>query len=236
MWLVQDGALGESALPGVGMVQRRVQVSSCADFGSSGSCKGNAIKGCTVGGNVESAIEITDDCTQNRIEGNSIASNGKGLNIHGKGNYVAANVVVGNTDNYDFSQGNQLNILLGEIPESLDWACSVKLAGSLTCTGTGVNGITVNADNVTINLAGCAMSGPCDNSGSGIYQSPVFANLVVLDGMVVNWRGEYSAGVYAASSGSRISGIQAATALGRSPTRRLARARGTTFRFDPAIP
>ena len=37
-----------------------------------------------------------------------------------KGNYVANNTVKGNTDNYDFVSGNHLNLLLSEIPESIE--------------------------------------------------------------------------------------------------------------------
>lgn len=117
-----------------------------------------------------------------RVYGNSIIRNnrvtgcGKGLHFTGSGALADGNLVFDNTDNYDFAAGNQLNLLLSQIPESLDWPCSVKLAGSLTTAQTGVNGIMVNANDVFIDLAGHTLSGPGATSKSGIYQSDARSN------------------------------------------------------------
>ena len=54
---------------------------------------------------------------------------------------------------YFLSVSNFLNILLCEIPESIDWPAQVTLAGSLTGVA-GFDGITVNAAGVSIDLAG----------------------------------------------------------------------------------
>jgi len=129
-------------------------------YGSSGSCKGNTIKGCNLEGNVESGIEISADCKQNRIEGNSVAANGKGLEIYGSGNYVADNVVAGNTDNYDFSQGQPIEHSVGRDTGNPGLGLLVKFAGSLKCAEAEKDGITVNANNVTIDLAGHDSSDP----------------------------------------------------------------------------
>ncbi len=147
-----------------------------------------------------------------QVIGNTVRNNtGFGIRLTGTNSWVTDNIVVGTSDNYDFALGNQLNLLLSQIPETLDWPCSVKLAGTLTCTETGANGITVNANDITIDLAGHTLIGSGANSGHGIYQSSSCRNLTVLNGKAVDWRGSGLAGVYAAGSSARIQGVQAAT-------------------------
>jgi len=155
----------------------------------------------------------------NRIESNSSTDNERGLDVDGDDNYVADNTVRGNTDNYDIASGNQLNILLCEVPENIDWPASVKFAGTLICTSTTTNGITVNADNVTIDMAGHALTGPgggLDVSiNKGIYQAirttgPLmgwyYINLRVHNGKVDQW----TTGVDAPGDNNQLDHIQAA--------------------------
>ncbi len=150
------------------------------------------------------------------IKDNSIINNGIGIqtyedtfmNVYSRNNIIEDNVVKGNSNNYDFVVGNQLNILLCEIPETLDWPCSVKLAGSLICTNTAANGITVNADNVTIDMAGHTLTGPGAAGGNGIYQSSAYLNLKIFNGKVENWKGPGSAGVYANGFSTILSDLQ----------------------------
>jgi len=124
---------------------------------------------------------------------------------------VADNTVIDNADNYNLSVGNQLNLLLCQIPETLDWPCSTKLAGTLICPATGTNGITVNANDVTIDMAGHTLIGPGASSGSGIYQSDSYRNLTVRNGKVINWRGGFHGGIYADGDSAILSGLQAST-------------------------
>jgi parallel beta-helix repeat protein len=131
----------------------------------------------------------------NRIESNHVTNNDRGIDVDGAYNYVADNTVRGNTDNYDIAPGNQLNILLCEVPETIDWPASVKFAGTLVCTSTTTNGITVNADDVTIDMDGHALVGPGAFSQNGIYQSPARRNLRVHNGKAVQWRGSLTNGV-----------------------------------------
>jgi len=146
------------------------------------------------------------------VIGNTIVNNtGDGLRMTGSGSYVADNIVKGNRDNYNISAGNQLNLLLSQIPETLDWPCSVKLAGSLTCTETGTNGITVNSNDVTIDLAGHTLNGPGSSSGNGIFQNFWYRNLTVLNGKVTNWRGASAGGLHLLGYSARILGVQAVT-------------------------
>jgi len=103
----------------------------------------------------------------NRIERNHITDTDRGLDIDSAGNYIADNTVKANTDNYAIAAGNQLNILLCEVPETIEWPAMVKLAGTLTTNQTA---ITVDSDDVTIDLGGHSLIGdPCAAATYGIY-------------------------------------------------------------------
>ena len=198
------------------------------------------IEGCTVGASGDDGILVSSGCRvagnnctgsgsdgsgagihatgdDNHIEDNHVLNGQTGLKLDGAGNYVADNTVKGTADNYDLAVGNQLNLLLCEIPETLDWPCSVKLAGTLTCTQTETNGVVVNADDVTVDLDGHALIGPGENSGRGILQLPHYRSLTVLNGTVAHWRGYiamgggWASGVSAMGPGNRIVGVQAST-------------------------
>jgi parallel beta-helix repeat protein len=145
----------------------------------------------------------------NRIEGNNVTDNDRGIDIDGTKNYVAHNTVSGNTDNYDIAVGNHLNLLLCEIPETIDWPCSVKLAGSLVCADDINNGITINTNDVTIDLCGHALTGPGGEwSGHGIYQPSSCRNLTVINGKMVNWSGGDSSGISARGDSCQIQSVQ----------------------------
>jgi hypothetical protein len=75
------------------------------------------------------------------------------------------------------------------------------LTGNLTSTGS--NGITVNADNVTIDLMGFALSGPATNSYTGVIISG--NNVEVRNGTVTGWQ----TGISSGSTGSRAIGVRA---------------------------
>jgi parallel beta-helix repeat protein len=155
-----------------------IQVSSdCAVVGN--TCDGNSFLGDGAG--------ILATSSDNRIEGNHATRNTRGIDINGIGNYIAANTVRDNGDNYDIVAGNQLNLLLGELPESIDWPASVKLAGTLTGES-GSAGITINADDVTIDLDGHALIG-VPGSLEGIAVPTTRYNITIRDGVVRNWGG-----------------------------------------------
>jgi parallel beta-helix repeat protein len=145
----------------------------------------------------------------NRIESNSLTGNGRGLMVVGVDNYVADNTVRGNTYNYVIVPGNQLNILLCEVPETIAWPASVTFAGTLVCTATNANGITVNADDVTIDMAGHTLTGPGANAGTGIYQADARRNLRVHNGKIVGWSRSGGVGVYAFGKNNQLDHIQA---------------------------
>jgi parallel beta-helix repeat protein len=168
---------------------------------------GCTIERCTVSRNDGDGIQVVNDCSierctidsnlsgsgihvmgnDNAIERNTVTDCAKGLEIGGANNLVERNTVRNNTDNYDFAAGNMLNILLCQVPESIDWPASVRFAGTLTCSVTTTNAITVSSDNVTIDLGGHALIGPGDPCGNGIYQEPGCMNMTIRNGHVQNW-------------------------------------------------
>ncbi|MBN1268691.1 MAG: right-handed parallel beta-helix repeat-containing protein [Kiritimatiellae bacterium] len=233
---VSGCAASENAGPGI-TVGGRGLVSECTVYwnGTNGVLTGQGVvvANCAVGYNYGDGIVVDGDChvrdnncqyngmddsnganihalgNGNRIEGNQLSGADRGLDVDGTGNYVADNTVRGNTDNYDFADGNELNLLLCEMPENLDWPCSVRLAGTLVCSQDLTTGITVNAHDVSIDLAGHALVGPGLNSAYGIYQGAGLRNLRVLNGQVVCWRGSTQGGLYAGGVCSDVSDLVA---------------------------
>jgi parallel beta-helix repeat protein len=191
---------------------------------------GSAIDGCAASYNTGDGIQVSYDCrvtgnacagngtagihvtgSDNRIEGNSATDNGLGLDIDAANNYVAENTVRGNADNYAIAAGNQLNLLLSQIPETIDWPAMVKLAGTLTCSQTDTNGIAVKANDVTIDLGGHTLIGPGASSGYGIFQGSDYRNLVVRNGKVAQWGGDLMSGICVEGATALIETVQAAS-------------------------
>ncbi len=140
---------------------------------------------CTGNGSGDGAgIHVTGSA--NRIEGNYCLDADRGLDIDAANNFVAGNTVFRNTDNYDIAAGNRLEILLSQIPESIDWPATVTLAGTLTGVP-GQNGITIASDDVTVDLAGHALVGVAGSlegiSGGGAARN----NIHITNGVVRNW-------------------------------------------------
>ncbi len=167
-------------------------VSECtaSDNGENGiRAAGGSIRGCTASDNGENGIlgstygMIADNTCHrngdsesgagiffrrsNRVESNHVTENTTGLSTGSCRNYVDDNIVLENDDNYEFlADCNHLNLLISEVPESIDWRASVKLAGSMF-GDSNADGLTVNSDDVTVDLAGHALLGN-DNTGDGV--------------------------------------------------------------------
>ncbi len=191
-------------------IVRNCEVRGCDDRGIAVG-KDSEVRDCRVIGGTLDGIQAESGC---RIVDNVIEGHGDdGLYITGSGCYVAGNRVKGNADNYDLAQGNHLNLLLCEVPETLDWPCSVKFIGTLTCSATGTNGITVNANGVSIDLDGHGLIGPGAGSNSGIFQTSTYRDLKICNGFIVNWMGTLpdDAGIRAVGDSVIISFIQAST-------------------------
>jgi parallel beta-helix repeat protein len=148
--------------------------SACVIEGNLSRLNGQATAG--------AGLNATGDA--NRIENNHLLGNGIGLLISGSGNTVANNTVKGNLTNYQITAGNQLQILLCELPATISWPAHVTLAGSLTGAA-GAHGIAVLADDVTIDLNGGSLVGTV-GAFSGISAAAI-RNLTVRNGSVRGW-------------------------------------------------
>ncbi|MCH8966709.1 MAG: right-handed parallel beta-helix repeat-containing protein [Planctomycetes bacterium] len=217
----------------LGSVVRGCAAMSNGMFGifAQGNC---TVIDCTTTNNTFDGISVEDNClvqgnhshnnaldsgnwaalrvgSNNRIVGNQLTGTSRGLFIAGSGNYVADNIVKGNTDNYDIAPGNQLNILLSEIPESIDWPAMVTLAGSLTGVS-GQHGITINAADVTIDLGGHALLGvPGSLNGITIIGASKgeIRNVEIRNGTVRNFGGIGVSSLSGFGTGYRVIGVRA---------------------------
>ena len=126
--------------------------------------------------------------TRNVVEGNSVVSGGIGLDVDWPDNVIRGNTVRANTDNYSLVAGIQVEILLCQLPETIDVPATVVLAGDLTGIA-GSNGILITADHVTIDLAGHALVGIA-GSLDGVLVSGIHSNISVRNGTVNNWDGD----------------------------------------------
>ncbi|HMJ65842.1 MAG TPA: right-handed parallel beta-helix repeat-containing protein, partial [Candidatus Binatia bacterium] len=124
----------------------------------------------------------------NRIENNNLTDNRVGLRIDSSGNYIANNSVRNNTTNYVIAAGNQLNILLSQLPQYVPWPAAIKLAGTLTGIR-NTNGITIASDDVTIDLNDHALVGVAQ-ALDGIRVEGAHTNVTIRNGSLLNWPGD----------------------------------------------
>jgi hypothetical protein len=127
------------------------------------------------------------------VADNLLTGNGIGLQLLSPGNSIARNVVKGSGPNYDIVEGNELDILLSELPETILWPANVTLLGSLTGVP-GQHGIVIAADGITVDLAGQTLIG-VPGSLDAIHVAEIAANvekhsdLFVMNGGVEHWGG-----------------------------------------------
>ena len=146
---------------------------------------------CTVNGNAcDNAAALTGVgihalSADNRIENNNLTDNRAGLRIDFSGNYVANNTVRNNITNYAIVAGNQLNILLSQLPQFVPWPATIKVAGTLAGTR-NTNGITIASDDVTIDLNDHSLVG-VSGSQNGILVLGSHTNITVRNGSVSGW-------------------------------------------------
>jgi parallel beta-helix repeat protein len=139
-----------------------------------------------------------DDCTAGTLAGiavsgegsmvmdNVVTGNGLGLQLMKGGNEVAGNVVKQNRANYQFVEGNQLDLVVSELPLRVEWPAVVRLAGTLIAHDG--DGIIVAATGVTIDLGGHDLLAR-DGSGTGILVEGDVMALTVRNGTVAGWSG-----------------------------------------------
>jgi parallel beta-helix repeat protein len=171
---------------------------------------GTSVIGCSTRINAFDNIEVDGDCLvanntcdnatglqgtgihaltgDNRIENNNLTDNRAGLRIDSAANYVANNTVRNNTTNYVIADGNQLNLLLSQLPAHVPWPAAIKLAGTLTGIR-NTNGITIASDNVTIDLNDHALVGVAQ-ALDGISIQGTRTNITVRNGSLLSWPGD----------------------------------------------
>jgi hypothetical protein len=173
---------------------------------------------CKAASNVGGGIEAG---ATSQLINNQTTANGSGILITGAGNIVANNIVKANTDNYNLAQGNQLDLLLCELPESIDWSANVKLVGSLNVTVS--NAVTITANGVTLDLGGFTISSTAPSAtGAGILINNGLRNLAIRNGFiqggVINNGGVYNGsgfrfGINGSPQNARVSGVSVSGCL-----------------------
>lgn len=120
-----------------------------------------------------------------RVDGNTVFDNAIGLQLLSAGSSVSDNLVSGNDVNFQFEPGNQLELLLSELPQTISWPAKVTLAGTLVGVS-GQDGIRVDADGVTIDMLDHGLVG-VPGSLSGIRVLPGRSTIHIMDGFVREW-------------------------------------------------
>jgi parallel beta-helix repeat protein len=175
---------GESINAGDGSVVRQCLVRKSGGDGivAGSRCR---IADNTSESNTGAGVRIPAAGRDTLVEGNLVVSNTAGLSVSGTENVIRENTVKHNGfNNYDFAAGNHLSLLLYQIPETIEWPASVKLAGPLT-TSLSVDGITIDANDVTIDLNGFGISCTApSSSASGILIGGAYRNITIQNGFI----------------------------------------------------
>lgn len=145
----------------------------------------------------------------NRITANTCWEGPIGIQLTGERNTVEDNSVAGHADNYDVREGNRLNLVLSEVPEALEWPCRVRLAHDLESDSSSAHAILVQANNVTIDLGGYALSGVGAVGIHGIKQGLGYKGLTVRRGTVSGFDGVGAAGLYLEGGDGRLEDVSA---------------------------
>jgi hypothetical protein len=139
---------------------------------------GNTSSGVRVSGE-ENVIE-ENDCTNNAtgiiiasvngvIKNNRTIGGGTGLNITGTatGNVIAGNYSSGNNTNHNLGPANnEYDLLLSDIPFTMNVPGKITLTGNLVNRFNNADGITIDTDNVTVDLNGFTLFG---GRGGALY-------------------------------------------------------------------
>jgi hypothetical protein len=121
-----------------------------------------------------------------RVSCNILRDNQTGLKVSASGCHIEDNQVSGNSTNYAIWMYNHINLLLSELPETIDAPAKVKLAGSLELTAVAANGITIASGNVTIDMDGHALMGT-PGTLDGINLAGAYRNITIRNGTVQGW-------------------------------------------------
>jgi parallel beta-helix repeat protein len=155
--------------------QNRVEKNNCGNNGSLGTGAGIRATG-----------------TDNHITDNLATYSDWGMKIDGANNIISDNITRGNSTPIAALAGNQLDVLISELPFTINFPGKYRLTGRLNQQSTGSHGITIIANNVTLDLDGQSLVGPGKDAGtldSGIYvdQAEVRTNIIIRNGTVRDW-------------------------------------------------
>jgi len=143
--------------------------------------------GVTVGAGIHSVAQ------NNQIHNNTCVANDKGIDLDAANNIISGNVLRGNTSTaVEAAANNQLDILISELPYTILYSGMYRLTGALYLASTNTHGITIDADDVTLDLNGHVLNGPgkaAGSSGAGIYVNGFQYHIVIRNGNVRDWRG-----------------------------------------------
>ncbi len=95
-------------------------------------------------------------------------------------------------------------IPITNVPVTISVAGSYYLTGNLHCLDSGVNGINITAENVTLDLSGFSLIGPGAASGHGIRAG---ANTHIRNGLIYNWNGNGQFAISLQGNGSTVEGV-----------------------------
>jgi len=130
--------------------------------------------------------------TSNQIINNHCVGNDRGLDLDSANNVASGNVLQQNTVPVDAVANNQLDIFISELPYTISQPGMYRLSGTLSLATQDVNGITITAENVTLDLNGQSLIGPgktAGTTGSGIYIGGVNRhNFTIHNGIIRDWR------------------------------------------------
>lgn len=170
------------------------------------------VEHCKATGSTVFGIGAGSNC---QLLNNQSTGNATGLSVTGTNNIVSGNIVRLNSNNYTILQGNQLDILLCQLPETIYWPAKVKLAGSMSVSSG--NAITINSSGVTLDLNGNTISSTENPAGtSTAITINAATNVTILNGFissgVTNNSGTYSGtgfgyGISGGSANVRVSGV-----------------------------
>lgn len=141
----------------------------------------------------------------NQIINNHCVNNDRGIDLGEANNIVSGNTLRANTTPILAVANNQLDVIISELPYTISYPGTYRLSGDLSLSTPNADGITIDANNVTIDLSGHSLTGPgksAGTTGSGIRISVgSYYNITIRNGTIRDWREH---GVYGANAGSGV--------------------------------
>ena len=121
------------------------------------------------------------------VQDNVLEDNVYGLQLLMGGNTIAGNLVRGSAPNYSFEPGNNLSLVVAELPEVIEWPAYVTLAGTLMGVS-GQPGVVLASDDITFDLGGHCLAG-VPGSLDGIAVDGEHVNILIRNGISRFWDG-----------------------------------------------